>query len=209
MMTQTFVIRSLLVQDAVMILSLGVVLFLFIFFLAKKKPRNIVVCFLWILLVLWFFNSRFFGFSAVTVGPSGIQVRYGILSWRDTVLPLGTPWRIKDRFSGIRKTERLYFLQIGGHDSMKVRGRKDLELLQAAGKAIDRFNPRGKTLSGGSTETRRPSLMEQEVPGPGTGKTSQGLDVSVFLTGLSICSWTSPTRQLFRSHVETPNLGRI
>ena len=206
-MQQTFVIRSLWVQNTAMLLSLGVVVFLFGRFLLEKKPRHTLVCFVWILLVLWFFNSRFFGFSVVRVTPSGIEIHYGVLSWRNTVLPIHTPWRIENRFSGIRKTGRLYFLKIDGHESMKVKGRKDLELLQAVGKAIDRMNAResaGLPFPGGTPGNRY-------WPGNPASPPSvvQGSGVPVFLSGAFVWSCVSPTRQLFRSHVEMPNFGKI
>ena len=52
-------------------------------------------------------------------------------------MPIDAPWKIETTFSGIRKTKKLYFLKIGDHRSMKVRGDKDFRFLQAIGRAVD------------------------------------------------------------------------
>lgn len=135
---QTFIIKSIFVQNTIMLFSLGIVVFLLGCSLVKKKTKHAIVFSVWILIVFWFFNSLFFGFSAVYISPGGIQLNYGILSFKkNTVLPLDSPWKIETSFSGIRKTKKLYFLKINDHRSMKVRGEKDFILLQAIGKAMD------------------------------------------------------------------------
>jgi hypothetical protein len=138
MIPETFIIKSLVVQNMIMLFSLGIVVFLLVRSLVKKKTKHAIVFSVWVLIVFWFFNSPFFGFSKVYISPGGIQLNYGILSFKkNSVLPIDAPWKIETTFSGIRKTKRLYLLKIGNHRSMKVRGGKDLGLLQAIGKAID------------------------------------------------------------------------
>lgn len=141
--TETFIIKSIFVQNMIMLFSLGIVVFLLVRSLVKKKAKHAIVFSVWVIIVFWFFNSPFFGFSAVYTGPGGIQLNYGILSFkRNSVLPLDSPWKIETTFSGIRKTKKLYFLKIGDHRSMKVRGNKDLSLLQAIGRTVDETKSR-------------------------------------------------------------------
>ena len=138
MIAQIFIIKSLYIQNMIMLFSLSIVVFLLTRSLLKKNLKHTIVFSIWVLIVFWFFNSPFFGFSAVSITPGGIQLNYGILAFKkNTVLPLDSPWRIETSFSGIRKTKKLYFLKIGDHQSMKVRGEKDFSLLQAIGTAID------------------------------------------------------------------------
>ncbi len=139
METQTFIIKSLFVQNTIMLLSLSVVLFVLMLSLTKKRQKSVVASLVWLAILLWFFNSPFFGFSAVTVSKQGIGLNYGILSLRNDTLPLESSWKVETYFGGIRKMKRLYFLRIGNRDSMKVRGAKDLETLQAIGSAVDRM----------------------------------------------------------------------
>ncbi|MGM0426160.1 MAG: hypothetical protein ACQEQ7_02860 [Thermodesulfobacteriota bacterium] len=135
---QTFIIKSLHIQNGIMLFSLGVVLFFFILSLWKKRPKHTVASLIWVGIVLWFFNSAFFGFSAVTVGTAGIRLDYGALSFRNTRLSIDSPWRIKTDFSDIRRLKRVYLLNIAGRESMKVRGEQGLALLESIGKAIGR-----------------------------------------------------------------------
>jgi len=138
MYPETFIIKSLFIQNMIMLFSLSIVVFLLIRSLVKKKVKHTIVFSVWVLIVFWFFNSPFFGFSAVSISPGGIQLNYGILSFKkNTVLPLDSPWKIETSFSGIRKMKKLYFIRISDHKSMKVRGEKDFNLLQAIGRAID------------------------------------------------------------------------
>ncbi|MFH1350176.1 MAG: hypothetical protein ABII26_04485 [Pseudomonadota bacterium] len=136
---EIFIIRSLHVQNAIMLLFFGVALSFLIHSIIKKRPKNIAVFLFWIFLILWFFNSPFFGFSAVTVSPQGIGISYGILSVRNALLPLDSDWEIKAYLSGIRKNKRLYFISIGGLQSMKVKGEDEYRLLQKIGESIERF----------------------------------------------------------------------
>lgn len=98
-----------------------------------------VVFLVWLGIVVWFFNSPFFGFSKVIVNRKGIEINYGILSFRNTVLPLDTPWKIETTPSGILKTSKLYYIQIGDHLSMKVKGEKDVDLLNRIGEAVEQI----------------------------------------------------------------------
>jgi hypothetical protein len=135
---KTFVIKSLPVQNTIMLLSLGIVLFFLTRSLIKGKLKHIMVFLAWTGIVIWFFNSPFFGFSEVTVSRRGIKVNYGILSLRNKTLPLDTQWKIETSPSGLLKTSKLYYLQIGKHRSMKVKGKNDLALLRRIGDAIAR-----------------------------------------------------------------------
>ncbi len=139
---QTFAIRSLYVQNTVMLFALGIVVSLLLHAIFRKKLINIVVLSLWVFIVFWFFNSAFFGFSQVSVTPNGIQLEYGILSFKNSVLPLDSSWKIETYFGGIRKMKKLYFLKIAEHQSMKVRGSEKLNLLQEIGAAIDEAKSR-------------------------------------------------------------------
>ncbi len=134
---QTFVIKSLMVQNAIMLFALGIVVFFLMRALMKGRLKHVVVFVVWVGIVLWFFNSPFFGFSRLSVNPGGIQVRYGILSFRNTTLPLETKWEIETSTSGIIKTTKLYDICVGEHRSMRVKGKRELELLQKIGGSID------------------------------------------------------------------------
>ena len=134
---QYFIIKSLYVQNTIMLTALGVVIFLFFRSLLKKKAKHVAAFSVWILIVLWFFNSPFFGFSTVCVRPDGIEVNYGILSLNNAVLPLDSQWKIETYFGGIRRMKKLYLIRIADRQSMKVRMSKGLQLLQEIGDAIE------------------------------------------------------------------------
>ena len=142
MESQTFIIKSLIVQNAIMLLSLGVLLFFLIQSLRRKRQKSVIASFIWIGILFWFFNSPFFGFSAVSVSREGIRLNYGILSLRNDLLPLESSWKVENYLGGIRKMERLHFLRIGNRESMKVRGAEALKNLQDIGSAIDRMRAR-------------------------------------------------------------------
>ncbi|NIR17696.1 MAG: hypothetical protein GWN86_28845 [Desulfobacterales bacterium] len=146
--SEIFIIKSLFIQNAIMLISLGVVLSLLIHAIIKKRRKHTAVFTIWLVLVLWFFNSTIFGFSAVSVGQDGIRLSYGILSLRNDLLPVDSEWEVETYLSGIRKSKRLYFITIGGRQSMKVKGEDKRRLLQSIGKAIDRIQSgRGQVLS--------------------------------------------------------------
>lgn len=134
---ETFSIKSIYVQDLVMIVSFGLVVGLFISALLKRRTKQTIVFLIWIFVVLWFFNSSFFGFSEISIGPKGIDVSYGFLSFKDTRLPVGSPWKIHTERGGLKKMKRLYSLEVHNHRSMRVRGGDGLSLLQEIGRAIE------------------------------------------------------------------------
>ena len=146
MIPQTFIIKSPLVQDTIMLSSLGVVVFFLFRGLVHRQSKHVLVSVIWVFIVFWFFNSPFFGFSKVTLNSQGIRLDYGILSFRNTTLPRDTPWKIETYLSGIKKTKRLYFIRIGDRESMKVQGRKDYQLLEGIGKALEsmEFNQKAR-----------------------------------------------------------------
>ncbi len=137
METETFIIKSIFVQNTIMLLSLGVVLFIFILSLKKKRQKSVVASLIWIGILFWFFNSSFFGFSAVSVNREGIRLNYGVLSLRNDLLPLNSSWKVEQYFGGLRRMKRLHFLRIGNHESMKVRGGPAMKNLEEIGAAID------------------------------------------------------------------------
>jgi hypothetical protein len=139
---ETFIIKSLFVQNAMMLISLGVVFFLLIHSIIRKRRKHTAVFSIWLVLVLWFFNSTLFGFSAVSVGWEGVRLNYGMLSMRNDLLPLHSEWKVETYLSGIRKNKRLYLITIGGRQSMKVKGEEKLRLLQNIGESIDRMKTR-------------------------------------------------------------------
>jgi len=138
MTTQVFIIKSLLIQNGIMLVSLGAVIAFFAFGFTKKKPRHLIAALVWAALVLWFFNSAYFGFSAVSVGAEGIRLNYGVLSFRNDLLPIHSPWKIETDFSDIRKMKKVYLIRIGDRNSMRVRGNEGRLLLERIGEAIER-----------------------------------------------------------------------
>jgi hypothetical protein len=136
---EIFIIKSLFFQNAMMLISLGAVFFLLIHSIIKKKRKHTAVFTIWVVLVLWFFNSTLFGFSAISVGEEGIRLNYGMLSLRNDLLPLESEWKVETYLSGIRKNKRLYLITIGGRQSMKVKGEENLRQLQSIGESIDRM----------------------------------------------------------------------
>lgn len=137
MAPQTFSIKSLYIQNSIMVVAIGVVLVFLVWSLRRKRAKHAVAALIWMGIVLWFFNSAFFGFSAVTVGAEGIDLHYGALSFQNTRLPITASCQIKSDFSDIRKLKRVYILRIAGRDSMRVRGKRGLALLESIGRAID------------------------------------------------------------------------
>jgi hypothetical protein len=139
--TDTFIIKSVYVQNGIMLTFLGVAIAFLVHSVFKKRPKHIAVFSVWVLLVIWFFNSPFFGFSAVSAGPEGININYGVLSFQNSRLPLDSTWEVKTYLGGIRKNRRLYYIIIGGHRSMKVKWEGE-PLLREIGESIDRFRSR-------------------------------------------------------------------
>jgi hypothetical protein len=142
MTTQAFIIKSLFVQNSIMLVSLGAVTFFLVLALVKKKPKHLMASLVWVAIVLWFFNSAYFGFSAVSVSSEGIRLNYGVLSMRNDFLPIDSSWKIETAFSDIRKMKKVYFIRIGNCESMKVKGSKGRALLEQIGGAIESHKAR-------------------------------------------------------------------
>ena len=143
METQTFFIRSVMVQNVIMGVIAAIIVGVLIRSIRKQKISHIIAVAMWGLIAVWFFNGPFWGFSAVTVSPEGLKVHYGFLSvYRNTTLPVDTHWKIRKYLGGIRRLKNLYFFQLANHQSLKVRGRDKFEVLQALGAAIDDLNGR-------------------------------------------------------------------
>ncbi len=122
-----------------MLFALGLVLFFIFYSISKKKPRHLLASLIWLGIIFWFFNSPFFGFSTVSVSREGIDVNYGVLSFKNDRLPLMSPWKIETIPSGLRRMKRVSFIRIGDLESMKVGSGKDLDLLKHIGAAIDDY----------------------------------------------------------------------
>jgi len=158
MPAEVFTIKSLLIQNAIMLGAFGITLFFLIRAIWQRRRKHIVVFLIWSCLVVGFFNSPLFGFSEVRVSHQGVGLTYGYLSLRNSVLPLHVDWRIERHWAGLRKAKRLYSLVIDGKESMRVRGGKGLELLNTIGEAIDRMkaaNPEEEAAG------KRPSAVRQ------------------------------------------------
>ena len=141
METQTFFIRSVMVQNVIMGIIGAIILVLLLRSMWKQQIKYLLAVAMWGLITLWFFNGPFWGFSAVTVSPEGLKVHYGFLSvYRNTTLPVDTHWKIRKYLGGIRKLKNLYFFQLANHQSLKVRGQDKIEVMEALGTAIDRIN---------------------------------------------------------------------
>jgi len=138
MMAETFHIKSLFIQNAIMASFLLIILLLFIRSWLKSKKNQMIAVFIWLLIGLWFFNSPFFGFSTVKVDRQGISLNYGFLSIRNKTLPLDSEWKVETYLSGIKRNKRLFYLSVAGCESMRVTLR-DRERLDAIGEAIDRI----------------------------------------------------------------------
>jgi len=138
MTSQTFIIKSLIIQNSIMLISFGIVMAFLAAALYRKRPRHAAASLVWSALVLWFFNSAYFGFSAVSVGAEGIRLNYGILSLRNDLVPIDSPWKIDSVFPDIRKVKKVYLIRIGGHNSMRVSGADGRALLEKIGEAIER-----------------------------------------------------------------------
>jgi hypothetical protein len=140
---QTFFIRSVMVQNVVMGIIVGIIAGLLIRSIRRQKTTHVILVVMWGLIALWFFNGPLWGFSAVTASPEGLEIHYGFLSvFRNVTLPVDTQWRIRRYLGGIRKLKNLYFFELSGHRSLKVRGAGKVEVLKALGAAIDDLNGR-------------------------------------------------------------------
>lgn len=119
-MTGTLAIKSLGVQNTIMISGLCLVLIFGAVGVFRKRRIQIVLAGAWLVALVWFFHSPYWRFSAVTLHQDGMELNYGLLSFKDTVVPLETPVRIESTFSGFPKPKKLYCLIIGEYRSMRV-----------------------------------------------------------------------------------------
>jgi carbon starvation protein CstA len=143
METQTFFIRSVMVQNIIMGIIVAIIVGVFIRCIRRGQTKYTTAVVIWAVIAFWFFNGPFWGFSAVTVSPEGLKVHYGFLSvYRNKTLPVDTHWKIRKYLGGIRKLKNLYFFELADHQSLKVRGRDKIEVMQALGAAIDHLNGR-------------------------------------------------------------------
>jgi len=143
MEAQTFFVRSVMVQNVIMGIIVAIILALLIRTIRKQNLTHVALVVVWGLIALWFFNGPFWGFSAVTATPEGLEIHYGFLSvFRNTTLPVNSQWEIRRYLGGIRKLKNLYFFELSGHRSLKVRGADKVEVLKALGAAIDDLNGR-------------------------------------------------------------------
>lgn len=143
METETFLIRSLTIQNLIMWGVVAIIAGLLVRAIGRRNLRHTIAVTIWALITLWFFNSPLWGFSAITVGPAGLKLDYGFLSiLKNTTLPPDTSWKIHLYMGGLRRITPLYYLQVAGHRSLKVQGQAGLETLKPVGAAIDRLNGR-------------------------------------------------------------------
>ncbi|MBN1930365.1 MAG: hypothetical protein JW786_01990 [Desulfobacterales bacterium] len=137
MESQLFIIKSIYVQDGIMFFALAGLIFLLIKSFLNKKIKVLIASAIWIVIVLWFFNT-YFGFSSVRVSPEGIELNYGVLSPKNTILSINSKWKIENYLSGIRKSRRVFYIKIADRDSMGVTGRY-AQVLEEIGAAIDKM----------------------------------------------------------------------
>jgi len=143
MEAETFFIRSVAIQNLIMGVVSVIVAWLLIRAVVRRNLPHVAAVVIWALIALWFFNGPLWGFSAITVRPDGLKLHYGFLSvFRNASLPPDTSWRIRMYMGGLKRTARLYYLELAGHKSLKVQGPDRLETLKAIGAAIDRLNNR-------------------------------------------------------------------
>lgn len=143
MEAETFFIRSVAIQNLIMGVVSVIVAWLLIRAVVRRNLPHVAAVVIWALIALWFFNGPLWGFSAITVRPDGLKLHYGFLSvFRNASLPTDTSWRIRMYMGGLKRTAKLYYLELAGHKSLKVQGSDRLETLKAIGAAIDRLNNR-------------------------------------------------------------------
>lgn len=139
MIEQNLVIKALYVQNGLMITIFGVIFFLILLGIWKKNFRFVGICSLWIVLFFWFFNSQFWGFSALTLKDERIYLRYGLCSiFKNKSVSTQIRPKIESDFSGFPQYKHLYFLVIGNYKSMGVE-KENKEVLE---EIIDRLEKR-------------------------------------------------------------------
>ncbi len=142
METETYFIRSLLVQNIIMGVTVAIVAGLLVYFIRRGSRPHAIAAGVWLLIAFLFFNSPFWGFSAVSAGSSGIRLHYGFLSvLKNIELPVNTSWKINTYMGGIRRMKKLYYFSFNERSSLKVTG-AGLSSLQDLGAAVDRLNGR-------------------------------------------------------------------
>ncbi len=140
---ETFFIRSVMVQNVIMGVIVAIIVVVLVRCIRKQNFTHVILVVAWGLIAVWFFNGPFWGFSAVTVSPEGLEIHYGFMSvFRNTTLPVSSQWKIRRYLGGIRKLKNLFYFHLPEHDSLKVRGADKLEIMKALGAAIDRLNGR-------------------------------------------------------------------
>jgi hypothetical protein len=140
---QTYFIRSLVVQNVIVGIIVAIIVAALIRCIWRRQAKHAIAVVIWAAIAVWFFNGPFWGFSAVTVSPKGLEVQYGFLSVSlNTTLPVDTKWKIRKYLGGIRKLKNLYYFELANHRSLKVRGADKMDILKALGAAIDRLNGR-------------------------------------------------------------------
>ncbi len=143
METQIYYIRSIAVQNLIMGIVTALIFVLLAISLWRRKRRHTIALVIWAAITLWFFNSPLWGFSAVTVSPVGLEIDHGFLSvFKNSRLPPDTNWKIHVYMGGIRRIKKLYYLELAGLKSLKVRGHDRLLVVQSIGAAVDRLNNR-------------------------------------------------------------------
>lgn len=142
MEAETFVIKSLAAQNSIMLAALSVVILIVLRAILKRRPKHLLAALIWTGIVIWFFNSPYFGFSEVSVSRKGIRLNYGVLSFRNDLLPTRSPWNIETVYPDIRKMKKVYFIRIGDRNSMRVKGSSGYAILEKIGQAIERKKPR-------------------------------------------------------------------
>ncbi len=129
-MKATFVFVPLWFQNLIMVFSLALVLAFFVYSIKKQKPRFCWISLIWLFLIFAFFNSRFWGFSSITIYPERVKLNYGILSIKkNKTLSYPVSCSITKEISKIPFKETFY-LVIDTSKSMGVTSSKLKQLKQ-------------------------------------------------------------------------------
>ncbi len=140
MVEQTFVIKSLYVQNGLVIAVFGVLFFLLLRAILKKRFSLVFICCLWLVLFFWFFNSQFWGFSALTFKNERLYLRYGLCSiFKNESIPLRTGPKIESEFAGFPQYKHLYYLVIDNRRSMGV-VKENKRILEEIVARLDKLN---------------------------------------------------------------------
>lgn len=135
-MVQTFVLQPLWLQNVVMSTALGIVVFFLLRGAFRKNKTQILVFSCWLIMIFWFFNGPFWGFSALTVSRQGIVLHYGWLSLlKNGQLPLASRWQLKESNTGFPRYRKLYYIEVDGQKSMRLTA-TDYPKLQEVARAL-------------------------------------------------------------------------